>query len=300
MSVDEIKTVAAERIGSSPDWTHLTARSLLNRDSRGLFKFSHKSLLEFLIVKMACEGDYRSFGVRWTPFMKELFVSWGHANHNSNAVFRAREILQSETGRANITPLCDMLGTTAVRGYPNFRRCAERKFASNGERLAPAAWRATTIRVHNELGRGIITIADPEYNLTWCYLPSTGRHSGGVSVRLVDALNFSETKTGYRLPSFEQFVTLVEGLCRAGNEVIPDGLMFLLEDKPGRYLHLLAQINSEVSLDNYFKCVDKQRRIHNTQVYVNCYVTGMLYAADYANRVKVDQLYIQEELGYSI
>jgi len=296
MSVDEIRAVATDKIGSSPDWTHLTARSLLNRDSRGLYKFAHKSILEFLVVKMACEGDDRALRVRWTPFMKELFVSWGHANHGVNAVGRARDILQSEMARTNITPLCDMLGTTAVAGFPNFKRCAEGKFASTGERLAPAAWRATTIGVYNERGRGIVTIADPEYNLTWSYLPS--RDEGdGVPVRLVDALNFSATKAGYRLPSFEQFVTLVEGLYRAGNEVIPDGVMFLLEDKPGRYLHLLAQINSDIVANGFVKCVDKQRRIHNTQVYVNCYVTGMPYAPDYANRVKVDQLYIQEDLG---
>jgi hypothetical protein len=188
-----------------------------------------------------------------------------------------------------------MLGTSAVHGYPDFKRFGERRFSSTGERLAPVAWRASTVGVYNQQGRGIITISDPEYNLVWSYLPSR-RGDGGLPVRLVDALNFEATKAGYRLPSFEQFVTLAEGLSRSGNEIIPDGVLFLLEDKPGRYLHLLAQINSDVLVTDHLKCVDKQRRIHDTTVYVNCYVTGMPFAADYATRVKVDQLYIQEEL----
>jgi hypothetical protein len=296
MTTDEIEFLAKEKIGTTPNWGHLTARSLLNRDSRGFFKFAHKSILEFLVVKMACEGDDRAIAVPWTPFMKELFVSWGHARNNKEAAARARAILRSDLGRGNVTPLCDMLGTAAVRGYPDFKRCAERRFTSMGERLAPSSWRSSGIQIHNEEGRGIFTIVDSEYNLTWSYIPSPDRPSGHP-VRVLEALQFERAKAGVRFPSFEQFVSLVEGLNRCGNEIIPNGRLFILEDKPGRHLHLIAQINSELSNNRYLRVIDRQRRINNTKVTVNCYITGVMLGADFARHVKVDQLYVEEELG---
>lgn len=296
MSVDEIKNIATDKIGNSPDWSHLTSRSLLNRDSRGLYKFAHKSILEFLVVKMACGGDDRPLEFPWTPFMKELFVSWGHANKNKKAAGRACQILESDLGRAHVTPLCDMLGTSAVRGYPNFKRCAERRHTSTGERLAPSSWRAAGVEVFNERGQGIYTVKDREYNLTWSYIPSKSGKSDIVPVRLLDALQFVQSKDGYQFPSYEQFITLIEGLSRSNENIIRSGILFLLEDKPGKHLHLLAQINAELTNSKFLKIIDKQRNISGTNVTVNCYLTGAILSPDFASRIKVDQLYIQDEI----
>ena len=73
ISPEKIDEIAVSTLGKNPKWKSLTSRSLLNRDSLGRFKFAHKSILEFLIVKMALH-DARALSVKWTEFMKDLFI----------------------------------------------------------------------------------------------------------------------------------------------------------------------------------------------------------------------------------
>lgn len=99
ITYDEVVTLAQKILGDSPNWKQLTARSLLNRDSRDNFKFAHKSILEFLVVKLAIDGDDRALEVEWTPFMKGLFISWGHSSAGQNNSDRAHFILACDQGR---------------------------------------------------------------------------------------------------------------------------------------------------------------------------------------------------------
>jgi len=293
LTPDEIERIAEQRLGKNPSWKHLTARSLLNRDSKGNFKFAHKSILEFLVVLAAIEGDDRALEAEWTSFMKEVFISWGHSDEGKRQWSRARKILSSDAGRKSIAPLFDMLGTSAVRGIPNFKNICDRKETSTGERLAPPAWRKSSIITHNQSGRGIISISDLEYNLSWIYIPNRN-DDDIVRSRLVDVLRFAQRTEEYRFPSFEQFIALAEGLHRADKNILPDGALFLLEDKPARHLHLLAQINSPPHDRSAWKVVEKERKVAGTNVTVNCYLTGAPYSHEYATNITVDQLYIQD------
>lgn len=291
---DEIHHIAVSRIGDSPHWDHLTARSLLNRDSRGYFKFAHKSIMEFLVVKAACDGDDRAFSTEWTSFMKELFISWGHSEAGKGMWERAQEMLRSEQGRSNITPLYDSLDLVAVRGLPDFKRCGERRRTSTGARIAPASWRSSAIDVFNKEGRGVITVYDAEFALRWTYLPTKMEGLDYIPVRLLDALNFLDGKPQYRLPSYEQFICLVEGLYRVDREIIPDGKLFLVGDKRAKYEHLLVQINADVTESPHLHALDKQRRITGTSIYVNCYEAGLKISHSYATDIFVEQLYIED------
>lgn len=292
---DEVVRLANQLFGESPNWRHLTSRSLLNRDSKGNFKFAHKSILEFLVVKAAVEGDDRPLETTWTPFMKELFISWGHSDTGKGNWRRAREILASSQGRRNIAPLFDMLGTTAVRGIPDFKRAFDRKYTSTGDRFAPASWRQSSITVHDADGKGIVRISDHEFNLEWSYSPQD--MGGGMPpVQLAQALRYELNNEAVKFPSLEQFLTLAEGLYRKKNEVLRSGAFFILEDKPARHLHLLAQINADPVAGGHLKVLEKQRRIAGTSVYVNCYLTGTPYSPDYGSRVTVDQLYVEDHL----
>lgn len=291
---DEVVQTAEGLLGKSPNWKHLTSRSLLNRDSRGNFKFAHKSILEFLVVKSAIEGDDRGIAETWTSFMKEIFISWGHSDAGRGKWQRARAILSSEEGRRSISPLFDMLGTTAVRGIPNFKRAFERKFTSTGDRFAPASWRQSSLSVENADGRGIVRIKDHEFNLSWSYSPRKAQ-SDLVPVRLIDALRFDLNNEAIKFPSLEQFLTLVEGLYRIRNEVLSNGALFVLEDKPAKHVHLLAQLNSDVVIAPHLKVLEKSKRLTSTNVYVNCYLTGATYVDDYATKTLVDQLYIEDQ-----
>ena len=286
---DEIRQIATKKLGESPDWTHLTSRSLLNRDSRGFFKFSHKSILEFLVVRAAIEGDDRALSVEWTDFMKEVLVSWGHSKAGRESTERASEMLKSPSGCANIAPLYDPLDAAPVKGLPDFQRCAERRRTQNGYRLAPAEWRGSSIDVQNSEGRGIITIADADYDLDWTYVPT---EQGFELFRLLQI--FDKNKE-YKPPSYEQFVSLIEGLSVSGRDIIPDGRLFLIGDKPGRRENLVVQLNSDISESKSLKAVDKQRLISGTDVYVNCYRTGVSVSPSYANELKVGNLYLNRK-----
>ncbi len=51
------------------DWA-LSGRSLLNRDAEGNYKFAHRSIMEYLVVKRVAEGDPNCAGMEWTDLMK--------------------------------------------------------------------------------------------------------------------------------------------------------------------------------------------------------------------------------------
>jgi hypothetical protein len=53
----------------------LTARSLLRRDAAGRLTFAHASTVDYLFVCAALRGDTRCLSVRWSDFMRRLFVS---------------------------------------------------------------------------------------------------------------------------------------------------------------------------------------------------------------------------------
>ena len=78
MKLAEVQDVPVE------SWK-LTSRSLLNRDTDGLFKFAHRSILEFFFVKSFIEGDQCCLSVKWTDMMCDLFLSWGTSTHTNDA-----------------------------------------------------------------------------------------------------------------------------------------------------------------------------------------------------------------------
>jgi hypothetical protein len=256
--------------------------------------------MEFLVVKAACEGEDRALEAAWTPFMKELFVSWGHTEAGGHQSARAQQILSSDLGRMNVAPLFDMRLSSAVRGLPDFKRGAERQFTAAGDRLSPPSWRASSMNVFNEEGRGIINITDSDFNLTWSYRPKENSPDS-ASLRLVDVLKFRSALPYYRFPNYEQFVALVEGLYRIERNIIPNGSLFTLEDKPAKHQHLIVQLNSEIIDSIHLKCIDKQRNIAGTPIYLNTYLTGLTVSAGFATNIIVEQLYVEErqEISFS-
>ncbi|MXO74825.1 hypothetical protein GRI40_06275 [Altererythrobacter aerius] len=98
-----------------------------------------------------------------------------------------------------------------------------------------------------------------------------------------------------RLPSFEQFVALAEGLNRAGSDLLSPSSTFLLGDKPGRHEHLIVQIDAGRQELAELKLIEKRRRISDTPILLNCYVANSARLQGIDNRVLVDQLYIIED-----
>jgi len=96
----------------------LTGRSLLNRNVAGYFKFSHRSIFEFLVISSVFRGDQNAASEPWTDLMKyffllrsSYFIKLNGANYYSahlqssgvyrhpNAVDRLHEFIRAEASR---------------------------------------------------------------------------------------------------------------------------------------------------------------------------------------------------------
>lgn len=73
---DELLRLKEINASELDNWK-LTARSLLNRDAEGNYKFAHRSIMEYLFVVAFLNGCKECLSVKWTDLMKDLFVSWG-------------------------------------------------------------------------------------------------------------------------------------------------------------------------------------------------------------------------------
>ena len=296
LNPEEIERFAEDRFGKSPEWRHLTSRSLLNRDSGGNYKFAHKSIMEFLVVQAASDGVVDAINQPWTAFMKEVFVSWGHSHSGYSNFKQAQEILESSLGRTNVAPLFDMHSMMPVRGIPNFLTVCERKKTSSGERLSPQSWRSCSIDISKDDHKSQYTIHDREYNLTWLYVPNSELNDL-EPLTLLEMSKFAPNRPGVRLPSFEQFVTLAEGLSWAGSDLLSPGTTFLLGDKPGRTQYLLVQIDAGKQTLADSRTLERRRKIDGTDIYLNCYLADLTRSRGIDGRVKVDQLFIIDAQG---
>ncbi len=67
----ELKPLA-EKYGIELEKWQLRGRSLLNRDAAGNYKFSHRSIMEYLFVKRFTRGQAPAHGEPWTDLMKRF------------------------------------------------------------------------------------------------------------------------------------------------------------------------------------------------------------------------------------
>lgn len=293
INVDEVRKVAELSLGKNPEWEHLHSRSLLNRDSQGRFKFAHRSILEFLIVKLAVRGDLRPLEVPRTPFMKELLVSWGHARNDKESAALARAILVSDSGKKNIAPLYDMWTAPPALELPDFSRAAQRRIAFTGDRLAPHTWRSSAIVLENPVNPEVWEIHDTEFNLRWQLIDNVGFRAEGITENYNDLISVVSSCGSRQLPSYDQFLSLVDGLFHAGRDaLIPEGDCFLLADQPESGVRLVARLGKNLDSNSHLEIKDKERRVGVTNRYVSAYLTGINVSLTYTKNLKVRQLWL--------
>jgi len=83
----------------------LTARSLLNRDAEGNYKFAHRSIMEYLYVTAFIKGGADCLNEEWTDLMKELFISWASHQSRENDSQISQLLQMSDFSRTGIFPL---------------------------------------------------------------------------------------------------------------------------------------------------------------------------------------------------
>lgn len=290
ISPQEIEDIAVSALGVSPSWRYLTSRSLLNRDSAGRFKFAHKSILEFLIVKLAIV-DERAWAIPWTPFMKDLFISWGYTEAGKRSRKLVDKILASTNGRKNIAPLVDMWATPPVNGLPDFKRSAKRIYSYSGRRLAPVAWRGGGVDISFLKDSDTWHIIDHEFNLKWNLIGKNGKGWRG-HLSTIEILRINEKNSDLSLPSYDQFVALIEALEISKRSLLDLGQKFLIADRPSKTEHLVVCVgNIENNIDK-LKIVDKDRKIGTTSRRISTYSLSLVNPHGYKNRMRYRQLWL--------
>lgn len=293
ISRQELDRIANAHIQGDPDWDHLKTRSLLNRGSNGMFKFAHLSIMEFFVVEAALDGDIRALAWPWTPFMKQLFISWGYYRHSALDLAKARNLLSLPASRTAIRPLSDYWALPAQEGVPNFKQSATRRTNAFGShRLAIPQWRDANISV--DIKDGEVIVEDHEFFLTWQTFTNISDEDVQVPMPLVRAQSITEKSSDKRLPSYDEFISLVEGLALLGqSDILSDLELYPISDTPGKMRHLFVSLGKARDLGSLVKILDKERLVSVTDRTITCYETGQKYDAKYASKLKVRPWWIK-------
>src|SRR4030095_14878146 len=85
----------------------LADRSLLQRDALGRFKFANRSTLEFLFICALLHGGTGCLRVRWSGFMRRLFVSATNVMHQRQQDSALQELLKQDFSGTGLFPLSE-------------------------------------------------------------------------------------------------------------------------------------------------------------------------------------------------
>ncbi|WP_332658536.1 NACHT domain-containing protein [Brevundimonas sp.] len=241
VTVDELAHVAGIR-REDANWKHLTARSLLNRNSEGEFKFAHRSIMEFLFVRSAIDRDERCFTVPWTDFMKQLFVSWGWTEDQQANPERAVEILSSDLRAAEMTPLSAPLPQPAIVSVTDLTRKRVTSYAGRyrNDRIIPT-WRKESLGIFRE--KDTLNVYDREYDLTWRFTDLDSVSERNIFRNsFADLARIESSGDGFRLPSAAEFVSLVDASVALNEPFLAKDELYWLGDQLGRARYLVASL----------------------------------------------------------
>lgn len=222
VTLSELNDIAAELGIHEQEWQHLRARSLLNRDSEGNIKFSHRSIMEYFFVLAAIDGDENCFKVFWSDFMRELFVSWGNTTDGKMQVGRAKEILSLDLLKLGLSPLSKPLDQAK-----DYKLSAFLQKPPSRSRI-PREWRGYSIRVGESSGQ--IVIQDNEYGLIWEF-PDFRSHD--IGVLLMSQHEMAKTNLSRTLASKDQLLSLIEIEQHLGKDFLPRDTFMWLGDRLG-------------------------------------------------------------------
>ena len=238
VTVDELNDLANSAGISKSEWRHLTGRSLLNRDSDGNFKFSHRSVLEFLYVQSALDGVPACFEYSWTDMMRDLFVSWGHTQNARDNDARAQEILALDLTKLGLAPLASPLPRATTIRASDLRAVLDGGGAS-GRRI-PTDWRPQSIRVSKDLNSFVVR--DLQFDLEWT-VPDASALDETVLLNMIRSQ--AEMAGGsLRLPSCDEFLSLVDVDSRVTDRILDQDIFYWIGDKLGRGRYLVASLGS--------------------------------------------------------
>lgn len=241
----------------------LTARSLLNRDSAGHFKFAHRSVMEFLFVKSLVEGNDTALKCEWTDMVCEFFLSWGRCVTNEAAIIRAEAILAHDLTPTKLFPI----PPKALRKVPS-QKMSRGIIVSPHSTGLPLKWRPQLSKhlereyVHRvyELAEGIVWQWTCTNGLRLHSEPSLFLSNGGEKSWQDQVGRIWEP------PTITEFNLLLETLAAAGHlekRIDPDVLYWIASE--GAQFHYAVRVkfgpNASQPHDDYpkWKHLESQR-----------------------------------------
>lgn len=225
----------------------LTARSLLNRDSAGHFKFAHRSVMEFLFVKSLVEGNDATLQCEWTDMVCEFFLSWGRCVTNEAATARAGAILARDLTPTKLFPI----PPKALRKVPS-QKMARGIVVSSHSTGLPLKWRPRlskhlrqgyVCRVY-ELAEGIVwqwTLTNelPQHSEASLYLTNGGEKA------------FHDlTSRTWDMPTITEFNLLLETLAAAEllqKQIDPNVLYWIASEGAQFHYAVRVRVGSSAS-----------------------------------------------------
>jgi len=232
------------------EWRNLTTRSLLNRDSNGRLKFAHRSIMEFLLVKVGLEDATCLREIRWTDFMRDVLISYVYSADGNSPPGRAAvaQLLDNMRKTGAHWPLHDPLPgpmTVSRQGI-----LAQAEILASGRRRRPLpSWLKShaIVVVKND---GVILIHDYERGLLWRFVdPKQAAAREDFDLYRVSASNISSRRydNGFRLPSCAEFMSL----CRIARDTrsswISPSELYWLGDQSSFSGYLLASLSPIVA-----------------------------------------------------
>lgn len=163
VSSEELEAIVRPLERRVPQWK-LQARSLLNRDSSGRLKFSHRSIMEYFFVVAAIEGAKATLKVPWTALMRDFFFSWGRCAGGSESLEIASSFFQADLSATGLFPLSGRREADAVSADA-LVECLRLPVPHAVARGFPAAWRSLATRLSTQ--GSFVVVSDRADNLSW-------------------------------------------------------------------------------------------------------------------------------------
>lgn len=235
VSVEELNKLAADLDVPPQEWTHLRSRSLLNRDSEGNVKFSHRSIMEYFFVIAAIEGERKCFTVFWSDFMRDIFVSWGNTSTGRASISRAKAILSMDLEKLGLSPLSE-----PVEGPRDYKANTYLKRSNASRRRIPKEWRGYSVKINEAAFHR--TVQDNEYGLIW-EIPKDDPDDD-IGIQLLEVADLNTTGLIRTLSSKEQIISLIEIEETMGVDLLPRENFLWLGDRVGKGKQVVVSISA--------------------------------------------------------
>lgn len=297
VELNELTDVATALGIPAEKWTNLSSRSLLNRDVEGKLKFAHRSILEYFIVRAVISGDDEPLGRPWTDVMREVFVSWGYTEHGFSHVKRAEAILARDLSKTTLIPLSEEPASPSLISVSHVERIASQRGRFEGtRRRASPRWRANSVNLTAE--DGFYHVDDIDSGRVCRIIDYQSLEREGLLNNFVcplgDQLSQSNPKSGYRLPSLDEFIGFLEALeAIHKSQLVPENFIYLIGDKPSARSYLLVSFREIEGQNVTLKLFDPKRSFVGLGRKVWLYEASLLIDPTAFRSLKVAKLEIR-------